>query len=75
MGVKIWKRYSSYKLQPKVFKLILNFPPDCPYKTTLGNFCEIMSFQYLTIFFENFRVTIVAYGEIENLNYLENERS
>ncbi len=36
MGVKISKRYSSYKSQPKVFKLLLNFLPSCPNKTTLG---------------------------------------
>ncbi len=27
MVLKISKRYSSYKSQPKVFKLVLNFPP------------------------------------------------
>ncbi len=32
MGVKISKRYSSYKSQPKVLKLVLNFPPNGPHK-------------------------------------------
>ena len=36
MGAKISKRYSSYKLQPKVFKLVLNFLPDGPHKTMFG---------------------------------------
>ena len=37
MGAKISKRY-SYKLQLKVFKLLLNFFPNGPHKTTLGIF-------------------------------------
>ncbi len=28
MEVNKLKRYSSYKLQPEVFKLVLNFPPS-----------------------------------------------
>ena len=57
MGVKISKRYYSYKLQPKVFKLVLNFPPNGPHKTTLGIF-EILSFCFLTFFFfENSKFT------------------
>ncbi len=38
MGAKISKRYSSYKSQPKAFKLFLNFFPNDPYKTTVGIF-------------------------------------
>ncbi len=45
MGMKISKCYSTYKLQPKVFKLIMNFPPNGPDKTTFG----IWSFE-LSIF-------------------------
>ena len=57
MGSKIWKLYSFYKSQPKAlkFKLFLNF---LPHKTTFGIF-EILSFWILTIFFENFKFTIV----------------
>ncbi len=36
MGVKISKRYSSYKLQPRVFKLFLNFLPNGPHKSSFG---------------------------------------
>ena len=43
MGVKFSKRYSSCKSQPKVLKLVLNFPPDGPHKITMGSF-EIFSF-------------------------------
>ena len=43
MGVKILKRYSSYKSQPNGLKLTLNFPPNGPHKTTLG-ILEILSF-------------------------------
>ncbi len=38
MGAKISKCYSSYKSQPKAFKLLLNFLPNGPHKTTLGSF-------------------------------------
>ncbi len=50
MGVKISKRYSSYKSQPKVFKLLLNFVPNGPHKTTFGIF-EILKIEILMIFF------------------------
>ena len=49
MGVKISKR-SSYKSQPKVFKLFLNFLPIAPHKNTLIIF-EILSLRFLMIFF------------------------
>ena len=55
MGVNISKRYSSYKSQPFVFKLILNFSPKVPPKTTLGIF-KILSFRFLTIFFRKFQI-------------------
>ncbi len=38
MGVKISKRYSCYKSQPKVFKLFLNFLPNGPHKSTVLDF-------------------------------------
>ncbi len=50
MGVKIAKRYSTYKSQPKVFKLFLNVLPNGPHKTTFGIF-EILKIEILTIFF------------------------
>ncbi len=31
MGVKISKRQSSYKTQPRIFKLVLNIPPNGPH--------------------------------------------
>ncbi len=49
MGAKISKRYSSYKSQPKVFELFLNFLPNGPHKTTFGIF-EILKFEILTNF-------------------------
>ncbi len=48
MGAKHSKRYSSYKSQPKVFKLFLNFLPNSPHKTTVG------IFEILIIFFFGF---------------------
>ncbi len=68
------KHYSSYKLQPKVFKRFLNFLPNGPHKTTFGIF-EILSAIFNDFFFEKFKFTIVPYGEIKNLKYLEKERS
>ncbi len=46
MGVKISKRYSSYKSHPKVFKLFLNFLPNDPHKTTFGIF-EILKIEII----------------------------
>ena len=54
MGVKISKHYSPYKLQPKVFKLFLNFLPIGPHKNTLGIF-EILSLRFLMCFFPKFQ--------------------
>ena len=64
MGAKISKRYSSYKPQPNVLKLALNFPPNGPHIITFGIF-EILSVWFLTNFVENSKFTIVAYGEIK----------
>ncbi len=71
-GSEISKRYSSYKSQPNVSKLVLNFSPNGAHKNALG-FFETLSYWFLTIFIEKF--AIVAYGEIKNLDYVKNERS
>ena len=55
IGAKISKCYSSYKSQPKVFKLVPNFPPYGPHKTTFGIF-EILSFWFLTNFIWKFQI-------------------
>ena len=61
MGAKISKRYSvSYKSQPKVFILALNFPPNGPHKT-FGIF-QIFSFRFLTIFFPKFQIYYCSPG-------------
>ncbi len=44
------KRYSSYKSQPKVCKLFLNFLSNGPHKNAFGIF-EILSLWFLMIFF------------------------
>ena len=49
MGAKVSKRF-PYKFQPKVFKLLLNFLPNGPNKSTFGAF-EILKIEILTIFF------------------------
>ena len=48
MGAKISKHY-SYKSQLKIFKLVLNFFPNGPHKTTFGIF-KILKIDILTIF-------------------------
>ncbi len=55
MGVKISKCYPSYISQPKAFKPVLNFPPNGPYKITLGSF-EILSVRFLMIVFQKFHI-------------------
>ncbi len=50
MEAKISKRYFSYKSQPKVLKLALNFPPNGPHKNRLEIF-EILSFRFVMNFF------------------------
>ena len=65
IGVHILKRYSSYKSQPRVFKLVLNFPLNGPHKNGLG-ISEILSFRFLThLFLRNFKFTIVPYGKLK----------
>ncbi len=55
MKVKISKRYSSYTSQPKVSKLLLNFPPNDPHKTTLGMF-GTLSFRFIRLFFKKIHI-------------------
>ena len=49
MGAKISKRYSSYKSQPKVFTLFLNFLPNGPHKIAFGIF-ETLKIEIFTKF-------------------------
>ena len=55
MGVKISKRYSSYKSQRNVFKLVLNVTPNGPHRMTLRIF-QILSFRFVTIFSRKFQI-------------------
>ncbi len=71
MGANISKRYFSYKSKPKVFKLVLNCPPNRPYKTTFMIFWNFEFPSFNDFFFETFKFTMVAYGQIKNLHYLE----
>ncbi len=65
--MNISKCYSSYKFQSIVLKLLLNFSAKGPHKTVFGITCiEILSSQFLAIFFFNFKFTIVAYREAKN---------
>ncbi len=55
MSAKISKRYSCYKSQQKVFKLVLNFLPNSPHKNTFGIFeiCWKLKFSQILIVFVN----------------------
>ncbi len=50
MGANVSKGYSSYKLQPKVCKLLLDFIPNGPHKITF-EIIESLKIESLTIFF------------------------
>ena len=52
------------QIAAKVFKIVLNFPPNGPHKKTTGG--GDFEFRFSTIFFsDNFKFIIVAYGEIK----------
>ncbi len=46
MGVKVSKRYCP-QIASKSFKILLNFPPNCPHKVTLGIFDSFENLKYL----------------------------
>ncbi len=48
MGANISKRYSSYKSQPKMFKLFLNLLHNGPYKIAFGSF-EMLKIEFIEI--------------------------
>ncbi len=73
MGVKISKRCSSYKSQPKVLNFSWSFLSIVLTKLHLGFLNEFLIFN--DFFFKHIKLTIVAYGEIKNLNYLDKELS
>ncbi len=61
MGAKISKRYSSYKLQPEVLKLVLNFSPNGPHKTTFKRFGNFEFPIFNDFSSKNIKFTIIAY--------------
>ncbi len=62
MGVKISKRYNSYKLQPKVFKLLLILLPKIDTELSWG-FLKFLVSDFERFFFQNFKLTIGWYGK------------
>ena len=63
-GSKIFKPLLLPQSLSNILKLLLNFLLNRPHKSTVLDFW-ILSFWFLTIFFfENFKFTIVAYGEV-----------
>ena len=74
-GSENFKVLLLLQIAGKSFQTFPEFSPNGSHKTLFGIF-GILSHQFVMIFFfENFEFTIVAYGEIKNLNYLENEHS
>ena len=63
MGVKISKRYSSYKSQPKVLKLFLNVLPNVPHENTFG------IFQILKLKFKRFLLVLINMGPNRSENF------
>ncbi len=55
-GREISKCYSSYKLQPKVFQLVLNFSPNGPHKSTF------VIFEILTMVFRKSTINFPIVG-------------
>ncbi len=71
-GSENFKTLLLLQITTQSFLTSPEFPPSGRHKTPFGIF-EILSFRFLTFFFQNFKFTIVAYGEIKNLNYLGSE--
>ncbi len=56
----------------KRFQICPEFSSQRSLQNYIGDF-EILSFQFLMVFFFIFVFTTVVYGKIKNLNYLKNE--
>ena len=74
MGVKILKHYSCYKSQPS-FETCPEFSSQWSSQNYGWDFLNFEFPIFNDFCFWKFKFTIVAYREIKNLNYLENERS
>ncbi len=64
MGAIISKRYSSYKSQPKVFKLLLKFLLSSPHKSNVLGF---WNFKFTTFnFFSSFSWVLMGVKNLQN---------
>ncbi len=54
-----------YKSQPQAFRLCLNFPRSFPTKVRE----RFLKFSLYDFFFQNFKFTIVPYGEMKNIDW------
>ncbi len=70
MGVKISKRL--LQIASKSFETFPEFFSEWSSQNSLGDFWNFESLSFNDFFFQNFKFTIVAYGGIKNLSYLEN---
>ena len=61
-GSKIFKKRLRLQITAQSFLIFLIFLPNGPHKTTFCIF-EILSSDFLTIFVENFKLTIAPQGE------------
>ncbi len=76
MGAKNSKRYSPIlQIAAKSFQTFLESSSQWSSQNWGGNFWNFEFPIFNKFLLKNFKFTIVAYGEIKNLNHLENERS
>ena len=74
-GGENFKMLLLLQIAAKYIETCPKFSSQWSSQNDVGDFWNLI-FWFLTIFvFENSNFTIVAYGEMKNLNYLEKERS
>ena len=63
------------QIATKSFQAFPKFSSQWSSQNCIGDFYNFEFPICNEFFFENFKFSIIAYAEIKNLNYLENERS
>ncbi len=74
-GSENFKTLLLLQIAAESFQTLPEFSSQWSSKNYFWDFLNFYFAIFNYFFFENFKFTIVAYGEIKNLNYLENERS
>ncbi len=73
-GSENFKTLLLLQIAAKSFETCPEFSSQWSSQNYVWDFWNFEFAIFNDFFFENFKFTIVAYGEIKNLNYLENER-